>query len=265
MWILWTLVAIILRMYVFLLVKPHFVRKMSTADRSHLQWQDYRNQLQKRTLLAGSRGCRACVDCCCFIWSKLQQFCWCSCTSLTLQSPEGCFSDFLDVCSSLAPISSNFSLVSTRSYVFVSCILKSPVVLNLFTKLWIVCLLGTLSWRNLRRNFLRHFLADPYFTYVSEIHVALKYTSPWCTTLLTNWNWEKMANEADNCCLLLINHKGTPTHDTAMLAVKHNAVKRITSSLLLFIPNVIGHYSCWFIGKFRTRLVAGGAPVAVKR
>jgi hypothetical protein len=32
-----------------------------------------------------------------------------------------------------------------------------------------------------------------------------------------------------------------------------------------FIPSVIGHQACWFIGKIRIRLAAGGAPVAVKR
>jgi hypothetical protein len=42
--------------------------------------------------------------------------------------------------------------------------IKNPVVLILFTKLWIVCLLGTLSPRNLRRNYRHHLPADPYFT-----------------------------------------------------------------------------------------------------
>jgi hypothetical protein len=32
-----------------------------------------------------------------------------------------------------------------------------------------------------------------------------------------------------------------------------------------FIPNVIGRQACWFIGKIRVRLAAGGAPVVVKR
>jgi hypothetical protein len=79
---------------------------------------------------------------------------------------------------------------------------KSPIVLSLFTKLWIVCLLGTLSLRNFRQ----HFLADPYFTWVTyrNTHV-LKYTTPWCTTLHTNCSWEQMANGADNCCLQLKN------------------------------------------------------------
>jgi hypothetical protein len=46
--------------------------------------------------------------------------------------------------------------VSTRGLCFVFLSVKSPVVLSLFTKSWIVCLLGTLSsW-----NFRRHFPAD---------------------------------------------------------------------------------------------------------
>jgi hypothetical protein len=60
----------------------------------------------------------------------------------------------------LAHMSSNFSSVSTRHLCFVFLYIKSPDVLSLFTKLWIVCLLGTLS----SRNFRRHFPADPYFT-----------------------------------------------------------------------------------------------------
>jgi hypothetical protein len=31
--------------------------------------------------------------------------------------------------------------------------------------------------------------------------------------MLTNCNWEKITNGADSCCLLLINHKQTPTHE----------------------------------------------------
>jgi hypothetical protein len=45
------------------------------------------------------------------------------------------FSDFLGVCSSLAPMSSNFSSVSTWSLCFCFLSVKSPVVLSLFTKL----------------------------------------------------------------------------------------------------------------------------------
>jgi hypothetical protein len=57
-----------------------------------------------------------------------------------------------------------------------------------------------------------HFLADLYFTWMTEIHVALKYTTPWHTTLVTNWNWKQMANGANNCCILLTDHNQTPTH-----------------------------------------------------
>jgi hypothetical protein len=74
------------------------------------------------------------------------------------------FSDFLGVCSSLVPMSSNFSSVSTRRLCVFFLSIKSPVVLRLLAKLWIVCLLGSLSSRNLGRNFRRHFPADAHFT-----------------------------------------------------------------------------------------------------
>jgi hypothetical protein len=47
--------------------------------------------------------------------------------------------------------------------------------------------------------------------------------------------------------------------------MKHDAIKRSTSELLLFIPNVIGHQARWLIGKIRMRLAASGALVAVNR
>jgi hypothetical protein len=82
---------------------------------------------------------------------------------------------------------------------------KIPLVLSLFTKLWIVCLLGTLPSWNLRRNFRRHFPADPYFTYVSyrNTHWSKLYR----TMTLTYCNWVQMANGTDNCFLLLTNLK----------------------------------------------------------
>jgi hypothetical protein len=90
----------------------------------------------------------------------------------------------------------------------------SPIVLSLFTRLWIVCLLGTLSLWNLHRNFWRHFPADCIsHGWHTEMHIALKHAAPWHTTLSTNWHWEQMTNGADNCCLLLTNHKQTPKHE----------------------------------------------------
>jgi hypothetical protein len=69
------------------------------------------------------------------------------------------FSDFLGICSRLAPMSSNVSSVSTQWLCFFLFI-RSPIVLSLFTRVWIVCLLRTLS----TQNFHWHFPADPYFT-----------------------------------------------------------------------------------------------------
>jgi hypothetical protein len=86
------------------------------------------------------------VGYCCFIGSKLQQLCCPSCTRS--------FNYFLGVYSSLAPMSSDFSSVSTRRLCFWSL---------RFTKLWIFCFVGILS----SRNFPKNFLADPYFTQVS--------------------------------------------------------------------------------------------------
>jgi hypothetical protein len=73
------------------------------------------------------------------------------------------FSDFIGVCSSLAHVSYKFSSVSTRRLCFCFLPIKSLVVVSLFTKLWIVCLLGTLSSQNLCQNFCWCFLADLYF------------------------------------------------------------------------------------------------------
>jgi hypothetical protein len=134
------------------------------------------------------------------------------------------FTDFLGVCSNPAPIVSNFSSVSTWLLYFCFLSIESPIDLSLFTKLWIVCLLGTFSARNLCQYFRRHFLEDPYFMrcHTAAIHVALKYTAQWRNTLSTNCNWEQMANGADNCRPLLTN-----SHEwTALLSVKHNTVKR---------------------------------------
>jgi hypothetical protein len=46
--------------------------------------------------------------------------------------------------------------------------------------------------------------------------------------------------------------------------MKHNAVKQSTSYLLPFIPNVIGHEACRFIGKIHMHLTASGALVAMR-
>jgi hypothetical protein len=73
--------TIILRIYVSLQVKPRFIRKECQL-RIDLTFDDCRNQLHKLTLLAGSRGCKACLDYFCFIGSELQQLCCPSCIRL---------------------------------------------------------------------------------------------------------------------------------------------------------------------------------------
>jgi hypothetical protein len=157
MCILWTPVAIILCIYVSLEVKPHFIKKNVNCGLIS----DWRNQMQKWTLLAGLHSCKA------WITVILYGLCLCNCVALlardfsTPVSWARRFSHFLGVCSSLPPMSSNFSSVSTQHLCF--CFLSESCYLSLLTKLWIVCLLGTLSSRHLRWNFRPHFLGDPYF------------------------------------------------------------------------------------------------------
>jgi hypothetical protein len=122
--------------------------------------------------------------------------------NLTLHSPELDVSVvFYGVCSSLALMSCNLS-VSTRRLCICFLSIKSPVVLSLFTRLWVVC------W-----ELIHHEIYVEIFAYTfqqirisrschREIHTALKYTAPWHTTLLANCN---SANGAGNCCLLLTN------------------------------------------------------------
>jgi hypothetical protein len=120
---------------------------------------DCRNQLQKWTLLAGSRGFKPWIA---VVLYGLSFSDYVAVLALDFDTPVSWtrrFSDFLGVCTSLTPMSSSFSSVSTRRLCFCFMSIKSPVDLSLFTKLWIVCLLENLS----SRNFRRHFLADPYF------------------------------------------------------------------------------------------------------
>jgi hypothetical protein len=173
---------------------------------------DCRNQLHKWTLLAGSRGCKACVDYC-----LLYGLSFSNCVAvlaLDFDTPVSWarrFSDFLGVRSSLHPMSSNFSSVSTWRLCFCFLSIKSPVYspnCELF-----VC------WELFHHEIYFEIFADTFYQIHishrchSEIHISLKYTAPWRTTLLTNCNWEQMANGADNCCLMLTNHKQISTHE----------------------------------------------------
>jgi hypothetical protein len=117
-----------------------------------------------------------------------------------------CFSDFLGVCSSLAPVSSSFSSVSTRCVCF--CFLFESHCSKFIHQI--------MNYLSAGNSFITKFTSKFSPTHSSrsvfhmgdtEIHVVLKYTTPWCTTLLTNCNWKQMANGVDNCCLLLTNHK----------------------------------------------------------
>jgi hypothetical protein len=68
--------------------------------------------------------------------------------------------DFCGVFSNPAPISFVFSSVSTG---FLSR--SDPVDLTFLTSLWMPVVLGNVIPRNLRRNFLRHFVQEPHFTH----------------------------------------------------------------------------------------------------
>jgi hypothetical protein len=98
------------------------------------------------------------------------------------------FSDFLGVCSSLAPMSSNFSSVTTRRLCFVFVSIKSPVVLSLFTKLWIVC------WVLFHHEIYVKIFADTLQQIRiscrchTEIRVVLKYRDTWLGTN-GSWHW----------------------------------------------------------------------------
>jgi hypothetical protein len=128
---------------------------------------DCRNQLQKWTLLAGLRYCKV------WISGVLKDLSFSNCVGLLALDfwhsnlLSKAFKWFCRLCSSLASMSSNFLSVSTRRLCFCFLSVKRTVALSLFTKLWIICLLGTLSSRNLPRNFRRHFVSDLYFTQVS--------------------------------------------------------------------------------------------------
>jgi hypothetical protein len=121
------------------------------------------------------------------------------------------FSGFLGLYSNLAPVSSNFSSVSTRHLYFCFLSIKE----SRFCKL-IHQIVNCLSAGN---SFITKFVEIFANTFQqirvsrrchTEIHAALKYTSTWRNTLLTNCNWEKTANGADNCRPLLKNHNNFP-------------------------------------------------------
>jgi hypothetical protein len=87
------------------------------------------------------------------------------------------FGDFLGVCSNLVPMSSNFSSVSTRCICFFS--IKCPIVLSLFIKLWIVCLLGNFYHKIYVKIFPDTFQQIRISRRCNtEVHVAVTYSEP---------------------------------------------------------------------------------------
>jgi hypothetical protein len=106
--------------------------------------------------------------------------------------------------------------------------------------LWIVCLLGTLSSWNLCWNFLLTVSSRSIF----HTGVIQKYALLWsilhhnrthCSLITTENKWLMEMITAAYCWQIINSHTWT-----ALLAVKHNAIKRSTTWLLPFIPNIIG-------------------------
>jgi hypothetical protein len=139
MWILWNPVAIILRVYASLQMKPRLIRKECQLRINPI----FNDRLYKPTAkmnpaswisrLQDMRGLLLC---------GLSFSNFVALLALGFDTPVALtklFSDFLGVCSSLAPTSSNFSSVNTRHLCSCFLYINSPVVLSLFTKLWSVC------------------------------------------------------------------------------------------------------------------------------
>jgi hypothetical protein len=91
---------------------------------------DCRNQLQKWTLLAESRGCKACVDYSCSIWSMIQSLCCPPCTRLlTFESLELDVSVIFQVYVQVwLPCYLTFPQKALGAYVFLSWLLRGPLI-----------------------------------------------------------------------------------------------------------------------------------------
>jgi hypothetical protein len=73
-------------------------------------------------------------------------------------------SDISGACFNLAPITFSFSLICTQRFLEGFLSRSDPVDLTLLISLWMPVVLGTVIPGNLLKNFLQHFLAEPYFT-----------------------------------------------------------------------------------------------------
>jgi hypothetical protein len=209
MWILWTLVAII---FVFTyLCKWNHASSEKNVNCGSISPStiDCRNKLQKWTLLVGSSSYKAWIT---VILYGLSSSNCVSVAALDFVTPvpsARVLRDFLSVCTSLANMSSNFFSASAWHLCFFLVYWQSCC--SEFIHQIVNCLFAGIS---LIIKFTSKFL--PILSsrfHIShgchtEIHIALKYTTP-----LTTYHWEQMANGADNCCLMLTNHKQTPTHE----------------------------------------------------
>jgi hypothetical protein len=130
---------------------------------------------------------------------------------------------------------------------------------SLFTKTWIVC----------HKIYVRTFTNNFWLIHIShrchtEIHVALKYTNHDVTTLLTNCNWEHMANGADNWSLLLTNRRQTLTRELHCWPwnIKPSSGPQVNYFLSFQTLSQIKHADS--SAEFICALVTSSPPVAVK-
>jgi hypothetical protein len=104
-------------------------KRMSIANRSHLRRQTIETNYKNEPCLLDRTTARIA-----WITALLQGLSFSNCAVFlavdfdTPVSSSRRFSDFLGVCSNLAPVSSNFSSVSTRRLCLVSCLLRVPLV-----------------------------------------------------------------------------------------------------------------------------------------
>jgi predicted permease len=125
-------------------------------------YSDQRNQFQKFILAIGSCSFKA--------WTIVVLH-GCSFYSFVtlhidvLKTPvshTSCLRDILGETSSLAPLASIVSSVSTVHFLSGFSYSNDPAVFSLLTRKFILCLLITDSLGNMHWNFLQHFLADSY-------------------------------------------------------------------------------------------------------
>jgi hypothetical protein len=193
---------------------------LASSEKKVKQWSTYgheltaKKQLRKLILLTGSRGCKAWTTVF-FYGRSLSSFI--ALAADDFEMPVSCarrLNDLCGVCSNLDLNSSSFSSLSSLRFLAGILSRSDPVDLTLLISLWMSVVLGTVIPGNLQRNFLRHFLVEPFhiwfiqkntlFNSISNhIHPHTKITSTWhnvghsCTVVwiilaavaVSTWRW----------------------------------------------------------------------------